>query len=235
MKKTLLSAILAGLVLSAGALSPALAEEVSLDSEEKKVSYSMGLIFGQRMASDIQDVDTDTFVAGIRDGLEDKEPKLTDEEIRTVLEGFQQKQQEKQMQEMKQMADENLAASTEFLESNAKREGVKTTESGLQYEVITEGSGDSPSADDMVKVHYTGTLTDGTVFDSSRERGEPVTFKLSDVIPGWTEGLQMMKEGGRWKLYLPPELAYGPGGNRSIGPNEALIFDVELLEVNPEE
>lgn len=235
MKKTLLSATLAGLVLSAGALSPALAEEVSLDSEEKKVSYSMGLIFGQRMASDIQDVDTDTFVAGIRDGLEDKEPKLTDEEIRTVLEGFQQKQQEKQMQEMKQMADENLAASTEFLESNAKREGVKTTESGLQYEVITEGSGDSPSADDMVKVHYTGTLTDGTVFDSSRERGEPVTFKLSDVIPGWTEGLQMMKEGGRWKLYLPPELAYGPGGNRSIGPNEALIFDVELLEVNPEE
>lgn len=234
MKKTLLSATLAGLVLSAGALSPALAEEVSLDSEEKKVSYSMGLIFGQRMASDIQDVDTDTFVAGIRDGLEDKEPKLTDEEIRTVLEGFQQKQQEQQMQEMKQMADENLAASTEFLETNAKREGVKTTESGLQYEVITEGSGDSPSADDMVKVHYTGTLTDGTVFDSSRERGEPVTFKLSDVIPGWTEGLQMMKEGGRWKLYLPPELAYGPGGNRSIGPNEALIFDVELLEVNPE-
>lgn len=235
MKRTLLSATLAGLILSAGTATSALAQDTALDTEEKKASYSMGLIFGQRMVNDIQDIDTETFVAGIRDGLEGSEPKLTEEEVRTVLEGFQQKQQEKQMQEMKQVADENLKAATDFLAKNAKREGVKTTDSGLQYEVITEGSGKSPSASDMVKVHYTGTLTDGTVFDSSRERGEPVTFKLSDVIPGWTEGLQLMKEGGRMKLYLPPELAYGPGGNRTIGPNEALIFDVELLEVNPKQ
>lgn len=235
MKKTLLSATLTGLLLTAGGIAPALAEEATLDTEEKKVSYSMGLIFGQRMLSDIQDVDTDTFIAGIRDGLEGNDPKLSEDEIRTVLEGFQQKQQQKQMQDTKATADDNLKAATEFLETNAEREGVKTTDSGLQYEVISEGTGKSPSASDMVKVHYTGTLVDGTVFDSSRERGEPVTFKLSDVIPGWTEGLQLMKEGGRMKLYLPPNLAYGPGGNRSIGPNEALIFDVELMEVNPQQ
>lgn len=234
MKKTLLSATLAGLLLSAGTAAPVLAEEPKLDSEEKKVSYSMGLIFGQRMLNDIQEVDTDTFVAGIRDGLEGNDPKLSEDEIRTVLQNFQQSQQQKQMEEMKAMADANLESANQFLEENAKREGVKETESGLQYEVISEGSGESPEAGDQVEVHYVGTLTDGTVFDSSRERGEPVTFGLGDVIPGWTEGLQLMKEGGRMKLFLPPDLAYGPGGNRSIGPNEALVFDVELLDINPE-
>lgn len=235
MKKTLLSATLAGLILSAGTITPVLAAEPSLDSEEKKVSYSMGLIFGQRMLSDIQDIDTETFVAGIRDGLKGNDPKLSEEEIQSTLQSFQQKQQQKQMQEMQEQADKNLEKSEAFLEKNAKREGVKTTESGLQYEVITEGSGERPDAGDRVKVHYVGTLTDGTEFDSSRARGEPVTFGLGDVIPGWTEGLQLMKEGGRMKLYLPPDLAYGPGGNQRIAPNEALIFDVELLEVNPEE
>jgi FKBP-type peptidyl-prolyl cis-trans isomerase FklB len=234
MKKTLLSASLAGLLLSAGTIAPVLAADPSLDSEEKKVSYSMGLIFGQRMLNDIEAVDTDTFISGIRDGLEGNDPKLSEDEIRSVLQSFQQQQQQKQMQEMKEMADKNLEASNQFLAENAEREGVKTTDSGLQYEVIEEGSGESPDAGDQVKVHYTGTLPDGTVFDSSRERGEPVTFALGDVIPGWTEGLQLMKEGGRMKLYLPPSLAYGPGGNRSIGPNQALVFDVELLEVNPE-
>lgn len=154
--------------------------------------------------------------------------------MQSLLQSFQQKQQQKQMQQMKEQADKNLEESEAFLEENAEREGVKTTESGLQYEVVSEGSGESPSEGDQVKVHYVGTLTDGTEFDSSRARGEPVTFSLGDVIPGWTEGLQLMKEGGRMKLYLPPDLAYGPGGNQRIGPNEALVFDVELLEVNPE-
>lgn len=234
MKKTLLSATLAGLVLS-GTAAPVLAADPSLDSEEKKVSYSMGLIFGQRMQSDIPGIDSETFIEGIRDGLEGADPKMSETEIRETLQSYQRKQQQLQMEQIQELAQNNLKASEEFLAENAEREGVKTTESGLQYEVIEEGSGESPTADDRVKVHYEGTLIDGTVFDSSRERGEPVTFKLSDVIPGWTEGLQLMKEGGRVKLYLPPELAYGPGGNRSIGPNQALIFEVELLEVNPEE
>lgn len=235
MKKSLLSLSMAGLLLSTGAVAPVMAADASLETEEQKVSYSMGLVFGQRMLSDIGEIDTDKFIAGIRDGLEGNDPKLTQEEIQGVLQSFQQKQQQKQMEQMKAMADDNLAAAEEFLEENAEREGVKTTESGLQYEIITEGSGESPSPGDQVKVHYEGTLIDGTVFDSSRERGEPVTFGLSDVIPGWTEGLQLMKEGGRMKLFIPPELAYGPGGNRSIGPNEALVFDVELLEVNPQD
>lgn len=234
MKKTLLSASLAGLLLAAGTVSPVVAEEASLDSEEEKVSYSMGLIFGQRMLNDVEAIETDTFINGIRDGLEGNDPQLSQEEIRTVLQNFQQKQQEQQMQEMRETADRNLESANQFLAENAEREGVETTDSGLQYEMIEEGSGESPEEGDQVKVHYTGTLSDGTVFDSSRERGEPVTFGLGDVIPGWTEGLQLMKEGGRMKLYLPPDLAYGPGGNRSIGPNEALVFDIELLEVNPE-
>lgn len=111
---------------------------------------------------------------------------------------------------------------------------MKSTDSGLQYEVLESGSGEKPAATDTVKVHYTGELLSGEVFDSSRERGEPVTFGLNQVIPGWTEGLQLMSEGARYKLYIPADLAYGPGGNRAIGPNETLVFDVELLEVNPQ-
>ena len=110
---------------------------------------------------------------------------------------------------------------------------METTESGLQYEVLEQGDGEKPAATDTVQVHYTGELLSGEVFDSSRERGEPVTFALNQVIPGWTEGLQLMSEGARYKLYIPSDLAYGPGGNRAIGPNETLVFDVELLEINP--
>jgi FKBP-type peptidyl-prolyl cis-trans isomerase FklB len=147
---------------------------------------------------------------------------------------YQEELQSQQEQQYNELASQNLEAGEAFLAQNAEREGVETTESGLQYEVIEEGDGNNPTASDRVQVHYTGELINGDVFDSSRDRGQPVTFGLNQVIPGWTEGLQLMSEGARYKLYIPADLAYGPGGNQAIGPNETLIFDVELLAVNPE-
>lgn len=243
MKKTLIATAVASLMLAGCSDS---AEEkqktVSLDSEDKKIGYSMGMTFANRMKNDLPEIEVDAFVQGIVDGLEDNESQMTEEEIQETLQAFQQKMMEEQQQAQQDMqnqknsdASENKARAEEFLAENAERDEVTVTESGLQYEVLEEGDGTSPDATDTVTVHYTGTLIDGTTFDSSRERGEPVSFPLQNVIAGWTEGLQLMKEGGRIKLYLPPELAYGPGGQGSIGPNEALIFDVELISVDEEE
>lgn len=212
--------------------------EASLDTEEKKLSYSMGTIFAERIGQDMQDLDTDAFVAGIIDGLEGNEKQLSEEEIQASIQDYQKRMQQEMANKARNQggqqqgnAAENLEKSEAFLEENAKRDEVTTTESGLQYEVLEEGDGESPDADDRVTVHYTGMLTDETVFDSSRKRGEPTTFGLQQVIPGWTEGLQLMQEGDRYKLYIPPELAYGENAPSSIGPNQALIFDVELIEV----
>jgi FKBP-type peptidyl-prolyl cis-trans isomerase FklB len=212
--------------------------ESSLDTEDKKLSYSMGTIFAERIGQDMQDLDTDAFVAGIVDGLEGNEKQLSDEEIQASIQDYQKRMQQEMAdagnqggQAQQGNASDNLEESEAFLEENAKRDAVKTTDSGLQYEVLEKGDGQSPEADDQVTVHYTGMLTDETVFDSSRERGEPTTFGLQQVIPGWTEGLQLMQEGGRYKFYIHPDLAYGENAPSSIGPNQALIFDVELIEV----
>lgn len=212
--------------------------EASLDTEEKKLSYSMGTIFAERIGEDMQELDTDAFVAGIIDGLEGNEKQLSDQEIQASIQDYQKRMQQEMGDAQNQGnqaqqgdAAGNLEEAEAFLEENAKRDAVKTTESGLQYEVLEEGDGQSPEADDRVTVHYTGMLTDETVFDSSRERGEPTTFGLQQVIPGWTEGLQLMQEGGRYKFYIHPDLAYGENAPSSIGPNQALIFDVELIEV----
>ena len=212
--------------------------EANLDTEEKKLSYSMGTIFAERIGQDMQDLNTDAFVAGIVDGLEGNEKQLSDEEIQASIQDYQKRMQQEMAnaqnqggQEQQGNAAENLKQSEAFLEENAQRDEVKTTESGLQYEVLEKGDGQSPEADDRVTVHYTGMLTDETVFDSSRERGEPTTFGLQQVIAGWTEGLQLMQEGGRYKFYIHPDLAYGENAPSSIGPNQALIFDVELIEV----
>lgn len=141
---------------------------------------------------------------------------------------------EEQRQAVAKLAQDNLEQGQKFLAENAKKAGVKTTESGLQYEETQAGTGKQPALSDTVKVHYRGTLIDGTEFDSSYSRDEPVSFPLNGVIPGWTEGLQLMKEGGKAKLAIPADLAYGPGGmGNAIGPNSALLFEVELLEVNP--
>lgn len=235
MKKTLLALAMAGLV--AGCSTPAeTPSNPELDSNDQKVSYGMGLVLGERMGNDLPNLQMDQFLQGIQHGHEgDEESKrMSREEIQQALMEYQKTLQEQQSQQAEELASKNREAGEAFLAENAEREGVTTTESGLQYEILEEGQGEQPGSTDTVRVHYTGELLSGEVFDSSRERGEPVTFALNQVIPGWTEGLQLMNEGARYKLYIPSDLAYGPGGNRVIGPNETLVFDVELLAVNPE-
>ncbi|MDE6467761.1 MAG: FKBP-type peptidyl-prolyl cis-trans isomerase, partial [Muribaculaceae bacterium] len=158
--------------------------------------------------------------------------KMTSMEAKEIINSFFTKLQEKQQAEAAAMGELNAKAGKEFLEVNGKREEVRTTASGLQYEVLEEGSGAQPKAGDSVTVHYTGKLIDGTVFDSSVDRGEPATFGVTQVIPGWVEALQLMKAGSKWRLFIPSDLAYGPqGAGGVIGPNQTLIFDVELISV----
>ncbi|MAZ05587.1 FKBP-type peptidyl-prolyl cis-trans isomerase [Marinobacter sp. SS8-8] len=235
MKKTLLALAVAGLV--AGCSTPPEApEQPELESTDQKISYGMGLVLGERMSNDLPNLQMDQFLQGIQHGQAGDEAarRMSREEIQQALMAYQQQLQEEQTRQTEELASKNLEAGKAFLAENAEREGVKTTESGLQYEVLEKGDGEKPAETDTVQVHYTGELLSGEVFDSSRERGEPVTFALNQVIPGWTEGLQLMNEGARYKLYIPSDLAYGPGGNRAIGPNETLVFEVELLDVNPE-
>ncbi|MFW5823862.1 MAG: FKBP-type peptidyl-prolyl cis-trans isomerase [Marinobacter sp.] len=238
MKKTVIALSVAGLLAgcSTGNQKPEVTE-APLETNNEKVSYGMGLVFAERMKNDLPDLKLEQFIEGFRHAHADDEEavRLSRQEIQDAMQAYQQELQSQQQQEADQAASANREAGEEFLAENAGREDVKTTDSGLQYEVLEEGDGVQPGPEDEVKVHYTGELLSGEVFDSSRERGEPVTFRLNQVIDGWTEGLQLMKEGSRFKLYIPSDLAYGPGGNMSIGPNETLVFDVELLEVNPEE
>lgn len=236
MKKSLISLALAGTVAATAFGVVTASAEPALDNQDQKVSYGMGLVLGERMKNDLPDLQMEQFLQGIKDGHTGGDAaKMSREEIQAALQEYQKKMQAEQMAKVQEMAKENKAKGEKFLAENADKDGVETTDSGLQYEVVEEGDGPKPEASDSVTVHYTGKLLNGDVFDSSRERGEPVTFQLSQVIPGWTEGLQLMNEGSRYKLYIPSDLAYGPGGNRSIGPNETLIFDVELLKVNPKD
>lgn len=231
MKKTLLAVALSGALVA----GPVFAAQ-ELTSEQEKLSYSLGLILGQKLKLDIEDLDIDAFSQGVESVYAGEDPLLTDEEIGQVMQSFQQRKIEEQRAALAKLAAENKAAGEAYMAENGKKKGVTTTASGLQFELLEAGDGPSPSASDTVKVHYRGTLIDGTEFDSSYARNQPVTFPLDGVIPGWTEGLQLMQEGGKARLVIPADLAYGPGGmGNAIGPNETLIFDVELLEVNPSE
>lgn len=227
MKKTLLALALAGTTTLSLAHDPV----KTLESRDQKVSYGFGLMLGKRMNNDLPDLDVGTFIQGVKDAVEGKAAMMTDEEIGQLLNEYQREQQQKQMEELQKLSEENKKTGAAFLEENKNKEGVVTLESGLQYKVINEGKGIQPGPTDTVKVHYTGTLINGSVFDSSVERGEPVSFPVNGVIEGWTEALQLMPQGSKWQLFIPSDLAYGANGNRSIGPNETLLFDVELLEV----
>lgn len=236
MNKTLIALAVAGALVGCSSPQDAAQDDPALESTDEKVSYGMGLVMGERMGNDLPDLKMDQFLQGIQHGHagDEEQTRMTREEIQEALMAYQSQLQEQESAQTEELAKKNKEAGEKFLAENAEREGVKTTESGLQYEILEEGKGEKPTAEDRVRVHYTGELISGEVFDSSRERGEPVTFGLNQVIPGWTEGLQLMSEGSRAKLYIPAELAYGPGGNQRIGPNETLVFDVELLEINPE-
>lgn len=197
-------------------------------------SYSLGFQNGSFLANQgMDDVNLEAVMAGLRDALQEKDPKLSNSEMMSSVRQFQTNARQKAQAKRQEESQKNMEEGQEFLARNKNKPGINTTESGLQYKVLEEGSGESPSADDTVTVHYEGTLIDGTVFDSSYERGEPISFPLSRVIRGWTEGVQLMKEGATYKFFIPSELAYGanprPGG--PIGPNETLIFKVELIEV----
>jgi FKBP-type peptidyl-prolyl cis-trans isomerase FklB len=235
MKKTLIALTVAG-ALAGCSSSQETPPQPELENTDQKVSYGMGLVMGERMGNDLPDLQIEQFLQGIEHGHagDEAQNRMTREEIQEALMAYQRQMQEQAGAQQEELAQKNLEAGETFLAENAERDGVETTDSGLQYEIIEEGDGETPSAEDQVRVHYTGELINGEVFDSSRERGEPVTFGLNQVIPGWTEGLQLMREGSRAKLYIPSDLAYGPGGNQRIGPNETLVFDVELLEINPE-
>ncbi|KUJ83907.1 hypothetical protein AWR36_008845 [Microbulbifer flavimaris] len=216
------------------------AAEVALETQEQKVSYIIAEDMAKRLESQDVALDPQVVLMALDDVAQGRESRLSDEDKQQVIAVFQEqmqsKQQEmlqKQEEEFKAAAEDNAAKGKTFLEENAKKDGVVVTDSGLQYKVVREGSGDSPTADSTVEVDYRGTLIDGTEFDSSYARGEPVQFPVGGVIKGWTEALQLMKEGAKWELYIPAELAYGPGGAGGlIGPNETLIFEVELHKAN---
>lgn len=203
------------------------------NKEFDKLSYALGLSMGNNFrASGIQEINIQDFADGVATVFYGSEPKMTYDEAKAEIQRFFTDLQAKQEEANKKMADVNAQAGAAFLEENGKRVEVKTTASGLQYEVVKEGEGACPGPHDQVTVHYEGRLIDGTVFDSSVERGEPATFGVTQVIPGWVEALQMMKEGSKWRLFIPSALAYGPqGAGGIIGPNQTLIFDVELIKI----
>lgn len=205
------------------------APEISVTTDDDRFSYGLGMVIGERVLKQYGEVNYDLLLAGMQAQHGDQETLLTLEEAGNAINA--------RMESMfAEQTEANRKRGEEYLKSNAGKEGVQVTDSGLQYSVLTEGDGEKPAATDQVTVHYRGTLIDGTEFDSSYSRGEPTSFTLNQVIPGWTEGVQLMSVGSKYRFVIPAELAYGErGAGGSIGPFETLIFEVELLEINPEQ
>ncbi len=203
-----------------------------LKDQKQRESYSLGYQFGKNLKFQETEIDFDVYMAGLRDALEGREALLTQEEIRSTINNLQKRLAEAQQKFQKEQAEKNLAEGRSFLDENGKKEGVITLKSGLQYLVHSEGSGESPQKSDTVTVHYKGTLINGTEFDSSYSRGQPQSFRVDGVIPGWTEALQLMNEGTKWQLFIPSALAYGERGvPQRIPPNSTLIFEIELISI----
>jgi FKBP-type peptidyl-prolyl cis-trans isomerase FklB len=229
MKKSL---FLAAPIFLAAIANPSFAAD-KLATEDDKISYSIGVDIGKHFRNQNISIKKDSFLKGVEDGQTDAELLLSEQEIKDTLLSLQAKILERQNEERNTLAQTNLKQGQAFLDQNKSRSDVKTTDTGLQYQVITEGNGTSPKATDRVTTHYRGTLIDGTEFDSSYSRGEPMQFAVNGVIPGWTEALQMMKPGAKWQIWVPPTLAYGEHGvGNVIGPNATLIFEIELLEID---
>ena len=207
---------------------------LTLETEMQKVSYAIGTQLGAQLKRDDLNLDLSIFTQAITDALAGKEPMMAPADMMATMQAFQKKKQAELQSKREGQATANKETGDAFLVENGKKDGVVTTESGLQYKIMTAGTGAKPSKDDTVEVHYRGTLLSGEEFDSSYKRGQPASFPVTRVIPGWTEALQMMPEGSKWQLYVPSKLAYGPGGPDKIGPNSTLIFDVELLKAKVE-
>jgi FKBP-type peptidyl-prolyl cis-trans isomerase len=226
--------IKAGLVLAF--VGQAFAETAPATPKETKdkISYSIGADIGAGLKRSEIDVNIDFLVQGVRESIAGK-TSLTEEEMQKTLNDFKMEMMAKREVQRKEAGEKNKVESEKYLAANKTKEGVKTTESGLQYKVVTTGKGPKPTASDTVVVHYRGTLPNGTEFDSSYSRNEPATFPISGVIPGWTEALQLMTVGSKWQIVIPPSLAYGENAPPMIGPNQTLIFEVELLEVKKDD
>jgi FKBP-type peptidyl-prolyl cis-trans isomerase len=205
----------------------------SLESDVEIYSYGVGYQIGNQMASAPIEMEAESLVAGIKDALAQVEPQVDPQRLQEVSQRMQTEMQALQAAEVKEQSDVNAQAAQAFLQANGAKEGVVTLDSGLQYRVITSADGAKPSLEDTVLVDYRGTLVDGTEFDSSIARGEPATFPVNAVIKGWQDALQLMNVGSKWEVFIPPELAYGSGGQGPIPPSSALIFEVELLEIKP--
>jgi len=222
------------IALSFALVSLAPAADPQLKTQKDKVSYSIGLDIGSTLKRQLIDVNPELVHKGMQDGLGATKPLMTEEESKETMATFQKEMTEKQAAAKKASGEKNATEGKKFLEENKAKEGVKTTASGLQYKVLKEGSGPIPKETDTVKVNYRGTTIEGTEFDSSYKRGEPAEFPVNRVIKGWTEALLLMKVGSKYQLYVPADLAYGDrGAGSDIGPNAMLMFDVELISINP--
>lgn len=212
-------------------------QPVNLDTSVKKSSYALGFDIGSNLTEGEMNIDTDILLRGLKDALEKNDPLMTQDEQFEALMALQQEFMQAQMEKAQAQSEANIEQGSQFMEEFRGMDGVQETESGILYRIINEGDGEVPGPTDTVTVHYHGTLVDGTVFDSSIERGEPATFPLNQVIPGWTEILQMMPVGAKWEVVIPPDQAYGEQqAGQLIGPNSTLMFEIELLEtMSPEQ
>ena len=226
--KCLLAAILSVGLFSTLCMA---AEKPALKDTKDTESYSLGYQFGQSMKAQGLDLDMEVYMSGIQDALTGADPRLSQDEMRATVVDLQKRLAAVRQKELKEVADKNLAEGKTFLEENKKKDGVITLPSGLQYKILAEGSGKTPKATDSVTVNYRGNLINGTEFDNSYKRGQPTTFQVGNVIRGWTEALQVMKEGSKWQIFIPPQLAYGDRSAGPVPPNSTLIFEVELISV----
>jgi FKBP-type peptidyl-prolyl cis-trans isomerase FklB len=211
-------------------------EKLEPTSQKDKESYSIGFQVGSSMKTDGVEVSFDRLVEGLKDAMEGEKPRLSEEEMKKLVVDLRKRAREAQLRKIQEHSVKNLKEGEAFLDENKKKEGVKTTESGLQYRIMKEGDGPVPKATDTVTVHYRGTFIDGKEFDSSYQRDKPEKLEVDGVIKGWTEALQLMKVGSKWQIFVPSDLAYGRGGQGSrIPPNSVLIFEIELISIEREE
>jgi len=219
-------------LLAISLLSTVSAQETVTLTDQDKLNYAFGYSLGKNFKSQGIEINVDMLVKGMKDALSDSKISVSQQEMSGVLKNFQREHMAKRMAARQALTEKNIKAGQAFLAENKTKDGVVTLPSGLQYKVITPGTGKTPKATDKVKTHYRGTLIDGTEFDSSYKRGKPTTFPVKSVIKGWTEALQLMKEGAKWQLFIPPDLAYGKrGAGNKIGANATLIFDIELISI----